>query len=235
MEFINILVVEDDEAINQLICTTLKKAGYRVDAAMDGEEALLKYKEKNYHMILLDLMIPKIDGIEVMRRIRVESIVPIIILSARDEEIDKILGLRMGADDYMIKPFSTAELLARVGSTIRRSFYFKESSIAKEEKIIYGDISLDVNNYEVRKKGEKLALTRKEFEILKLFFKNPNRVFTKQQIFQHVWRDDYIGDENTVMVHIRRLRSKIEENSSNPKIIVTVWGIGYKLGEIKND
>ncbi|MCT4619339.1 MAG: response regulator transcription factor [Marinisporobacter sp.] len=235
MDMINILIVEDDEDINNLICNTLKKTGYKVDAAFDGEDALQKFKESNYHMVILDLMLPKIDGIEIMRRIRGESIVPIIILSAKDEEIDKILGLRMGADDYMTKPFSTRELLARVDSIIRRSFYFNELKPLKEEKITYGDIALDLNNYEATKKGENLSLTRKEFEILKLFCKNPNRVFTKEQIFKAAWDEEYMGDENTVMVHIRRLRAKIEENPSSPKIIVTVWGIGYKLGDIKND
>ncbi|MCT4606146.1 MAG: response regulator transcription factor [Marinisporobacter sp.] len=235
MEPINILVVEDDKDINNLICNTLKKTGYKVDAAFDGEEALQKFKESNYHMVILDLMLPKIDGIEIMRRIRGESIVPIIILSAKDEEIDKILGLRMGADDYMTKPFSAAELLARVDSIIRRSFYFNELKPLEEDKIICGEVTLDLNSYEAAKKGENLSLTRKEFEILKLFCKNPNRVFTKEQIFKAAWDEEYMGDENTVMVHIRRLRAKIEENPSSPKIIVTVWGIGYKLGEIKND
>ncbi|TCO76883.1 response regulator transcription factor [Marinisporobacter balticus] len=234
MKSINILVVEDDQAINHLIASTLKKSGYIVYTAFDGEEALLKYKERAYHMILLDIMIPKIDGIEVMRRIRGESIVPIIILSAKDEEIDKIIGLRMGADDYMTKPFSTAELLARVDATIRRSFHFHKNETLKEENITYGDIFLDLNNYYVVKNEENISLTKKEFEILKLFLKNPNRVFTKEQIFKYVWEEEYMHDENTLMVHIRRLRKKIEKDPSKPKMITTVWGIGYKLGEIKH-
>lgn len=234
MENINILVIEDDKEINDLICMTLKKAGYSVYAVLDGEEALLKYKEREYQMIILDIMLPKIDGIEVMRRIRAKSIVPIIILSAKDEEIDKILGLRMGADDYMTKPFSNRELLARVDAALRRSFYFHET-LSKEENITYGDIYLDLSNYNAMKNGENISLTKKEFEILKLFLKNSNRVFTKEQIFKSVWEEDYMHDENTVMVHIRRLRAKIEENPSKPKIITTIWGIGYKLGEINND
>ncbi len=235
MENVNILVIEDDEEINHLVCTYLKKEGYNVYSAFDGEEALLQYAKREYHLVLLDVMIPKIDGIEVMRKIREKSMVPIIILSAKDEEIDKVVGLRMGADDYITKPFSMAELLARVQSQLRRNFYFKKEDVVKEKNILYGEIYLDFNRYQVIKKEENIPLTAKEFEILKLFLKNPNRVFTKSQIFDQVWKEEYMCDENTVMVHIRRLRTKIEEDPSSPQYIQTVWGIGYKLGEIKND
>lgn len=234
MNEVNILVVEDDEEINNLIARCLKKEGYNVYQAFDGREALIKYEQKDYQMIVLDLMLPYIDGMEIMRRIRENSTVPILVLSAKDEETDKIIGLGLGADDYMTKPFSSAELLARVKAQLRRFVYFNK--VTKEEKneiIIHGDLKVDLENYIVLKGNENVVLTAKEFEILKLFLTHPNRVFTKSQIFSHVWGEEFMSDENTVMVHMRRLRTKIEDDPSNPNLIQTVWGIGYKLGEIK--
>lgn len=234
MNEVNILVVEDDEEINNLIARCLKKEGYNVYQAFDGREALIKYEQKDYQMIVLDLMLPYIDGMEIMRRIRENSTVPILVLSAKDEETDKIIGLGLGADDYMTKPFSSAELLARVKAQLRRFVYFNK--VTKEEKneiIIHGNLKVDLENYVVLKGNENVVLTAKEFEILKLFLTHPNRVFTKSQIFSHVWGEEFMSDENTVMVHMRRLRTKIEDDPSNPNLIQTVWGIGYKLGEIK--
>lgn len=232
MENIKILVVEDDEEINGLISKALTREGYEVTSVFDGKMALEEFQNNEFKIILLDIMIPYIDGIEVMRRIREKSTVPILILSAKGEEADKIIGLGLGADDYMVKPFSVAELVARVKAHLRRRMYF-DGEKKKENVIAHGDISFDIEKYVVTKNGQGLNLTAKEMEILKLFFENPNKVFTKVQIFNSVWGEEYVGDDNTVMVHIRRLRSKIEDNPNEPKYILTVWGIGYKLGDIK--
>jgi len=178
----------------------------------------------------MDVMMPVMDGIEAMRRIREKSKVSIIILSAKGEDSDKIIGLGMGADDYIVKPFSISELIARVKSNIRRAIYYNETSANNEDKIYqYGDIKFNMNKYIVTKGGKELALTAKEMKILKLFFENPNRVFTKVQIYDSEWGEEFLSDYNTVTVHMRRLRSKIEDDSNNPKLIETVWGIGYKL------
>lgn len=225
-----VLVVEDDKEINNLICEGLMREQYEVDQAFDGKEAVDKYGEE-INLIILDLMLPKIDGIEVMRRIREKSNVPIIILSAKDDECDRIVGLSMGADDYMVKPFSVRELTARVKAQLRRYVDYNKKDEIENQILIHKNLKLDVLNYKVFKDDSEISLRPKEFEILKLLMSNPERVFTKEQIFEHVWKDDYLGDDNTVMVHIKRLRNKIEDNSNNPEHILTVWGIGYKLGE----
>lgn len=227
----NVLIIEDDVEINNLIAECLKKESYNIVQAFDGEEALEKYTN-NINLVILDLMLPKVDGIEVLRKIRDKSKVPIIILSAKDDECDRIVGLSMGADDYMVKPFSTRELTARVKAQLRRYVDYNDSKKTEENNIlIHKELKMDTLNYKVYKNDVELNLRPKEFEILKLFLSNKNRVFTKAQIFESVWKDDYLGDDNTVMVHIKRLRNKIEENANEPKIIQTVWGIGYKLGE----
>lgn len=225
-----VLVVEDDKEINNLICEGLKKEQYEVDQAFDGKEAVDKYGEE-INLIILDLMLPKIDGIEVMRRIREKSNVPIIILSAKDDECDRIVGLSMGADDYMVKPFSVRELTARVKAQLRRYVDYNKSDKKQNKILKHKNLMMDVTNYKVFKDNCEIALRPKEFEILKLLMSNPERVFTKEQIFEYVWKDNYVSDDNTVMVHIKRLRNKIEDSSDNPKYVITVWGIGYKLGE----
>lgn len=229
MEIPNILIVEDDKEINNLIGDALKKENFNIVQAFDGRQALEKYNH-NCQLVILDLMIPYIDGIEVLRKIREKSTLPVIILSAKDEEADKVIGLSMGADDYIIKPFSVRELLARVKAQLRRSGDYNNSEV--ENPILqYDELKLDTLNYKIFKNDQELSLTKKEFELLKLFLSNPNRVFTKAQIFNSVWENEYLNDDNTVMVHIKRLRNKIEDNSNIPKYIMTVWGIGYKLGE----
>lgn len=225
-----ILVVEDDKEINNLICEGLRNEQYEITQAFDGKEAIDKYVEE-ISIIILDLMLPKIDGIEVMRRIREKSNVPIIILSAKNDECDRIVGLRMGADDYMVKPFSVRELTARVKAQLRRYVDYNKKDNMEKSILVHSNLKLDVLNYKVFKDDCEISLRPKEFEILKLLMSNPERVFTKEQIFEHVWKDNYLGDDNTVMVHIKRLRNKIEDDSNNPKYILTVWGIGYKLGE----
>ena len=226
-----ILLVEDDVEISHMLKTFLETEGFEVDAVYDGQSACDLFFQKEYSLALLDLMIPKIDGMKVMRIIREKSMVPIIILSAKDTDSDKSLGLGLGGDDYVTKPFSVTEVLARIKANIRRSTQYAAGAAGGECRIIRGDLELNTNDYSVQKKGKKIELTAKEFEILKLFMKNPRKVYTKEQIYSSVWNDVYVGDENAVNVHISRLRNKIEDDPRNPNYIVTVWGIGYKLGE----
>lgn len=223
-----ILIVEDDEEINNLIFHTLKKEGYAIVQFFDGRETVEKYNN-SFNLVILDLMLPYIDGIEVLRQIRTVNNAPVIILSAKDEETDRIIGLGMGADDYMVKPFSTRELVARVKAQLRRYVYYNEDK--HNSLLTYDKLKLDTSNYKVFKENKELNLTPIEFELLKFFLENPDRVFTKAQIFNNVWKNEYVNDDNTVMVHIKRLRNKIEDNPNDPKYIITVWGIGYKLGE----
>lgn len=228
LEKSKILIVEDDEEINNLIFHALKKEGYDIVQLFDGREAIEKY-DNTFNLVILDLMLPYVDGMEVLRQIRTINNAPVIILSAKAEETDRIIGLGMGADDYIVKPFSTRELTARVKAQLRRYVYYNED---KQKSILqHGELKLDTSNYKVFKQNKELNLTPKEFELLKFFLSNPDRVFTKAQIFNNVWEDDYVNDDNTVMVHVKRLRNKIEDNPNDPKHIVTVWGIGYKLGD----
>ncbi|MDE5909917.1 MAG: response regulator transcription factor [Lachnospiraceae bacterium] len=226
-----ILLIEDDIEISDMLKRFLGTEGFEVVTAYDGESACKKFFEDEYSLVLLDLMIPKIDGMKVMNIIREKSMVPIIIISAKDTDSDKSLGLGLGADDYVTKPFSVTEVLARMKANIRRSTQYAAGAASEEHNITRGTLVINTNDYTVLKKGEKIELTAKEFEILKMLMKNPQRVYTKEQIYSSVWKDIYVGDENAVNVHISRLRNKIEDNPRNPKYIVTVWGIGYKLGE----
>ncbi|RXI45806.1 DNA-binding response regulator [Clostridium tetani] len=228
----NVLIVEDDKEINNLISKALIKEGFSVVQAFEGIEGYSKYRKIDFSIIILDIMLPYLNGIEIMKKIREESVVPIILISAKDEEYDRIIGLELGADDYIVKPFFVGELVARIKSQLRRyiDFHKNDEVISRIQK---GDIILDLNNYCIYKNGEKIDLTAKEFGLLKLFFTNPNRVFTKMQIFENVWHEEYRGDDNTIMVNIRRLRNKIEDDPNNPEYILTVWGIGYKLGDMK--
>jgi DNA-binding response OmpR family regulator len=224
-------LVEDDDEISELVLKHLTNEGFLITAAKDGERALVEFSKNTFDLVLLDLMLPKVNGKEVLRKIRENSTVPVIIISAKDSELDKILGLELGADDYITKPFSLNELNARINATLRRIGYYKSSPI-KEKKIQRGNLILDIDNYQIIKDDTIIDLTSKEFEILKLFLENPKKVFTKAQIFSSIWEDDFMNDENTVMVHIRRVREKIEDNPSEPRYIKTIWGIGYKLGDI---
>lgn len=178
-------------------------------------------------------MIPKISGMEVMKTIRAASTVPIMIISAKDTDSDKTLGLGLGADDYVTKPFSITEVLARIKANIRRNTQYAAGADAEGDSITKGELTLNTSDYSVMKNGEKIGLTAKEFEILHLLMKNPRKVYTKEQMYSLAWNDAYMGDENAVNVHISRLRNKIEDNPREPKYVVTVWGIGYKLGDLK--
>lgn len=206
-----------------------------VVCAFDGEEALAAFRQGGFDLVLLDLMIPKRSGLEVMQEIRRTSLVPILILSAKDSDADKVLGLGLGADDYITKPFSVAEVLARIQANVRRSGQWARPAQTppEEDVVVYGGLRMDLNDYSVTKDGRLLDLTAKEFEILKLLLLNPRKVYTKQQIYTLIWNDAYLGDENAVNVHISRLRTKIEDQPRSPRYIVTVWGIGYKLGGLE--
>jgi len=235
MDTIRILVADDEKEIRDLVKKYLQRETYQVDTAANGEEALRLFDKNAYNLVILDIMMPGIDGIEVCRRLRNKTNIPILMLTAKDQEIDKVLGLSIGADDYITKPFSINELVARVKAHIRRFLALKSNSGEhKESVIVFKNWSIDLNKYSVTKKGVEIQLTAKEFELLKFFVSHPEQVFTKAQIFRRVWESEYIEDDNTVMVHIRKLRKKIEEDPSNPLIIQTVWGIGYKFAGDKD-
>lgn len=224
----HILLVEDDISIQEMVETYLTKEGFQITIASDGEEGVTKFLKGSFDLIILDIMMPKLDGLEVVRIIREKSAVPILMMSAKDTDVDKAIGLGLGADDYICKPFSMIELAARVKASIRRSTKYSATE-QKEETIKIGDLKMDLINFTVQKKEKQLKLTLKEFEILKLFVKNQNRVFTKAQIYNLIWNEEYYGDDNVINVHMRRLREKIEDDPSNPEYIKTLWGIGYKL------
>lgn len=224
------LIADDEKEIRDLLKTYLKREWYEVDAAVDGEDALRLFEQNHYHLIILDLMMPKIDGIEVCRRIRSHTNVPILMLTAKDLEGDKILGLSMGADDYITKPFSMNEVLARIKALLRRFLVLGSESRTDEKSLIqFKGLTIDLKTYTVTAEGREISLTAKEFELLKFFAANPGQVFTKTQLFRNAWGNQYIEDDNTVMVHIRKLRKKIESDPSDPQFIQTVWGIGYKF------
>lgn len=225
-----VLFVEDNLEICEMLGSYLTGENFEVDCAYDGEQACQMFDSNTYHIVLLDLMIPKISGMDVMKHIRKSSTVPIIIISAKDTEVDKTLGLGLGADDYITKPFSVVEVLARVKANIRRTTEYA-APIQEPEELTFRSLKMDLSNHTVTKNGVLLELTAKEFDILKLLLQNPKRVYTKAQIYSLIWNDVYVGDENAVNVHISRLRNKIEDNPRSPECVLTVWGIGYKLGE----
>lgn len=235
MEF-RLLIVEDESDIRLMIEEALSLPGYRITAAEDGQQALQRFAEgEGWDLIVLDLMLPKVDGLTVLRKIREKSTVPVLILSARNGEYEKVLGLEYGADDYITKPFSVIELQARVKAFLRRANEYSRSMSggegdAGERQIRIGDLVIDPENLTIRKRGELIGLTAKEFDILKLLAGNPSRVYTKIQIYESVWDENFLKDENVINVTIRRLREKIEDNPSSPVYIKTVWGIGYKMG-----
>jgi len=221
-----VLVVEDESDIRELLELHLLKEGYEVFTAKDGEEALEIFKTEKIDIALLDVMMPKVNGFKVIKSIREVSDIPIIFITARGEDEDKILGLGLGADDYVSKPFSPSEVIARVQAHLRRYLgYSKKNS----EELICGDLILDKKSCEVKKGGEIIQLNAKEYKLLYLFMKNIGRVFTKKQLYENVWEEDYYGDSNTIMVHISHLRDKIEMNPKSPSYLKTVRGIGYKM------
>lgn len=227
-----ILLVEDDPAISDMVKKYLNNESFNVKCVFDGEEAANAFKDEHYDLVLLDLMLPKLNGLDFLQMVRRKSYIPVIIMSAKDSEADKALGLGFGADDYITKPFSMVELAARVKAAIRRSTQYIVTQIERDTSIIkVHEIELDYENHRATKNGMEINLTSKEWKILCLFFKNQKKVFTKEQIYRSVWEDDYYGDENIINVHMSRLREKIEDTPSKPAYIKTIWGIGYKLGE----
>ncbi len=208
-----ILLVEDDMEISAMLKSFLMTENYEVIAVSDGESACEKFFSDDFGLVLLDLMIPKRNGMEIMGKIRESSTVPIIIISAKDTDSDKTLGLGLGgADDYITKPFSVTEVLARIKTNIRRTTQYASGTSMQQPVLIKGALTMDLNAYSVKKDGKKIELTAKEFEILKLLLQNPKKVYTKEQIYSLVWNDAYLGDENAVNVHISRLRTKIEDD-----------------------
>ena len=234
-EIYHVLVVEDDEQIRDGIEIYLKSQGYEVSKAADGIEGLAVLKEKEIHLAIIDVMMPRMDGIHMVMRLRKEYDFPVIMLSAKSEEVDKIMGLNMGADDYVTKPFQPLELLARVNSHLRRYKRFLEmTSQGKEEpENVYriGGIELNEDTKEVLVDGEPVKMTPMEFKILALLMRSPGRVFSAEEIYERVWNERAINTD-TVMVHVRKIREKIEYNPKEPKYLKVVWGVGYKNEKI---
>ncbi|WFD12405.1 response regulator transcription factor [Tepidibacter hydrothermalis] len=223
----NILIVEDEEDIRHLLSVNLSSQGYNVIEASNGIEALELFYKNDIDLIIIDVMMPIMDGFKTVSKIRKTSKVPIIFLTARDDETDKVLGFGLGADDYVVKPFSIAEVISRVQAHLRR---YIEYGVNNSNKIITnGSISIDTENYIARKNNIDIDLNPKELKILSLFMENIGRVYTKKQIYENVWGDMYHGDDNTIMVHISHIREKIEEDPKKPKYIKTIRGIGYRM------
>ncbi|MBQ9632950.1 MAG: response regulator transcription factor [Lachnospiraceae bacterium] len=221
-----VLVVDDEKLIVKGIRFSLEQDDFEVTCAYDGEEALSLAKEKDFDIILLDVMLPKMDGFEVCRQIRDFSNVPIIMLTAKGEDMDRILGLEYGADDYITKPFNILEVKLRIRAILRRSKPSKE--IIEESPVISsGDITIDTDGHRISILGEDINLTTKEYDMLLLFVTNPGKVYSRENLLTAIWGKDYPGDARTVDVHIRRLREKIEKEPSDPKYVCTKWGVGY--------
>lgn len=227
---INILVVEDDVDINNLLCKILSKEGYGVRAAFSGSEAKMCLEHYDFQLVLLDLMLPAISGEEIISLIRKDNTVPIIVISAKLGQDAKIEALKLGADDFISKPFDVKETLARVEAQLRRYMVFSNTK-EKQNILKYNDLVLNRETVEVRVKGQLVNLTAREFSILELLMSHPNKVFTRANLFEHVWKEDFFGDDNTVNVHISNLRSKLAKISPDTEYIRTIWGIGFKLGD----
>lgn len=222
-----ILLIEDEPAIAESIDYSLNREGFRVIVASDGEVGLQRFRSERPALILLDLMLPKLSGMDVCRIVRSESTVPIMILTAKDSEADKVAGLEIGADDYLTKPFSMRELISRLRAHLRRDSMVQE--VAEAPVLRGGPVELDVARHEVRVRGENVTLTRKEFELLETFLKGQSRLRTRSYLIDAVWGSNYFGDTKTLDVHVKRLRSKIERDPHDPRHLVTVRGLGYRF------
>lgn len=227
-----ILIVDDDNNIAELVALYLTKECFETKIVNDGEQALKEFQSFHPNLILLDLMLPGIDGYQVCREIRHISDVPIIMLSAKGETFDKVLGLELGADDYVIKPFDSKELVARIRAVLRRFNVKSPSAPSNEKSVSYPDLTVNLTNYSVTYMGRQVDMPPKELELLYFLASSPNQVFTREQLLDHIWGYEYIGDTRTVDVHIKRLREKIKDHPSWS--IATVWGIGYKF-EVKSE
>ncbi|HZM20056.1 MAG TPA: response regulator transcription factor [Gaiellaceae bacterium] len=221
-----VLIVEDEAAVRDALDYSLRGEGFDVDAAPDGEAGLRAALARDYDVVILDLMLPKMSGTEVCRRLRSESAVPIIMLTAKGAELDRVLGLEIGADDYVTKPFSMAELIGRIRAILRRRQLDRSGATSM---LRVGDLELDPIRHEVRIGGEPKRLTPSEFKLLLLLAQDPERVFSRREIMQHLWDSSYVGDQRACDIHISNLRQKIEEDPGNPARVETVRGVGYKL------
>ncbi|MDR1069126.1 MAG: response regulator transcription factor [Clostridiales Family XIII bacterium] len=227
MDARKVLIIEDEKAISDIVKFNLTKEGFATDTAFDGKEGLDKALATDPDLVLLDVMLPSMDGFEVCRKLREKSNVPIIMLTAKEEEVDKVLGLELGADDYITKPFGLRELIARIKANIRR---MQEPPAAETNSAgiqDFGSLAIDMDRYEVRKKGVALELTLREFELLKYLAEREDKVFSREQLLEDVWGYEYYGDIRTVDVTVRRLREKLEDDPGNPKYIMTKRGVGY--------
>ena len=222
----SILIVEDDAAIADAVSYALASEGFAVDTASDGEQALERARARPYDLMVLDLRLPKVSGIEVCRTLRGESTIPILMLTAKDSELDRVVGLEVGADDYVTKPFSMAELMSRVRAILRRRRLDKEGADPVRR---VGSLELDLVRHEVKIEGQTIRLTPSEFRLLAFLASEPERVFTRREIMQHLWQSDYVGDERASDMHVSNLRRKIEADPDDPRRVVTVRGVGYKL------
>ncbi len=234
-ERLTVLVIEDEEAFIDALTIGLPKEGFTVEVARDGAEALAKFDAVNPDLVLLDLMLPRVSGLDVCREIRTKSQVPIIMVTAKSAEVDTVVGLEMGADDYVTKPYRIRELVARMRALVRRS---QQAAIeaappaadeSGESAVVVGELSIDPDRHEVSVRGEQIDLPLKEFSLLSYLMSNAGRVMTRDMLIDRVWGEDYVGDTKTLDVHIKRLRSKIELDPSNPALIVTIRGLGYKF------
>ncbi len=222
-----ILVVDDEKLLVKGIKFNLENEGYEVDTAYDGEEALNMAKARDYDLLILDIMMPKISGVDVCMKVREFSTVPIIMLTAKSEDSDKLMGFESGADDYITKPFNILELRARIRALLRRSAISDQKP--KSNITVFKNITVDSDRKMVEKDGKYVELTSKEFDIIELFVKNPGKVYSRESLLDLIWGYDYQGDIRTVDVHVHRLRDKLEDNPSDPGLIVTKWGVGYYL------
>jgi DNA-binding response OmpR family regulator len=228
-----ILLVDDEQAVQTLLTYPLRKEGYEVIGAVDGQEALDRFAEQRFDLVVLDIMLPKLDGIEVCRRLRTRSQVPIIMLTAKGDEIDKVVGLEMGADDYITKPFSVREFRSRVKAALRRGGMRARG--ASEEPIRAGDLEIDFERRAIEAHGEPVQLTYVEFEILAALAGAPGKVFSREALLEHVWGDSTYRDPRTVDVHIRHLREKLEQDPKHPEYLFTVRGVGYRFRDAERD
>ncbi|WGF38289.1 response regulator transcription factor [Lysinibacillus capsici] len=227
-----ILIVDDEKEIRNLIGIYLKNEGFHVLEACDGEEGLQLVKKHKVHLIVLDLMMPKVNGIEMCMKVREIAEMPIIMLTAKSQDMDKISGLTIGADDYVTKPFNPLELIARIKSQLRRYLKMSVLHSSNREELEVGDLRINTATHEVFVNNERVKLTPREFAILELLVSNPGIVMSAEQIYEKVWKEEAFQSENTVMVHIRKIRERIEANPRNPQYIKTVWGVGYKVEKV---
>lgn len=223
-----ILLVEDERSLREPLAFLLEREGYHVATAKDGPGALAEFDREGADLILLDLMLPGISGTEVCRQIRAHSSVPIIMLTAKDSEVDIVVGLELGADDYMTKPYSSRELLARIRAVLRRR---AEVDLLTDDVLAAGDVTMDVDRHTVTVRGESLVLPLKEYELLEVLLRNAGRVMTRGQLMDRVWGSDYVGDSKTLDVHVKRIRGRIEQDPASPVMLLTVRGLGYRFVE----